>query len=137
MQQTGLVVGVLVAWLMGQAPAGEPAEKAGEPAEKAVVPPARPMPGEGFLGVRFNPNAVDLVEVIGVDPNTAAANAGVLPGDKILRLGELRAVNPTNMTAYVRGLQPGTEISLVVLRAGRTVRLRAVLGTRPMLNEED
>jgi S1-C subfamily serine protease len=130
MQQTGLVVGVLVAWLMGQAPAGEPAEK-------AVVPPARPMPGEGFLGVRFNPNAVDLVEVIGVDPNTAAANAGVQPGDKILRLGELRTVNPTNMTAYVRGLQPGTEISLVVLRAGRTVRLRAVLGTRPMLNEDD
>lgn len=129
MQQAS--AGLLIcAWLLGQVPSGSPTER-------LVVPPARPMLGEGFLGVRFNPNAVDLVEVIGVDPNTAAANAGVMAGDKILRLGQLRSVNPTNMTAYVRGLQPGTEISIVVLRAGQTVRLRAILGTRPLLNEDD
>lgn len=102
------------------------------PTPKAdVIPPPLKTPGEGFLGIAFMPDELGGVVVTLVQGGSAAKAGGVLEGDLILKLGDLDAVTPEVMQAYVRNLQPGTDLRLDVLRDGRRATLRIRLTERP------
>ena len=74
-------------------------------------------------------------EVIYVEPNSAAAAAGVLAGDVVTQLDGEAVRNATALTARLALFQPGEEIEIMVMRAGEPRRLTARLGEFPPRQE--
>ncbi len=90
------------------------------------------VPGGGLLAERLGGPSIDEAEwsVGSVVDGSAAAEAGLRAGDDLLSIdGE-----PVTTFAAVGPLvapNPGDDVELVVLRAGREVTLDATLGTNP------
>jgi S1-C subfamily serine protease len=98
----------------------------------------------GFLGIRMEelpgPQAKALkiddgaVVVRGVEPNTAAAKAGIKPGDVIVRVNQetLERFKPyRHLRQIVADLDPGTEITIDLIRGEERMQVTLVLGKRP------
>ena len=66
-----------------------------------------------------------------VEPGTAAARAGLRPGDQVLQVGTLKPRNFTEMARYVSSFRPGTELKLEVRRGSETKTFTIRLGVRP------
>lgn len=98
----------------------------------------------GFLGiapqavVEFPDQADELgwseaygIIVIQVVPDSAAAEAGLLPGDIILRIDEDRQADREKFMESLARMSPGTTIALEIWRDGRTITRHATLRERP------
>ena len=98
----------------------------------------------GFLGispqavVEFPDQADQLgwseaygIIVIQVVPDSAAAEAGLLPGDIILRIDEDRQADREKFMESLARMSPGTTIKLEIWRDGRTITRQATLRERP------
>ncbi|GIW51948.1 MAG: aminopeptidase [Gemmatimonadales bacterium] len=70
------------------------------------------------------------VRLSGVRSGSPAEQAGLRPGDILVGLGDYRIANLYDMTNALRAYQPGDTVSLKVLRDGKPVELKAVLGRR-------
>ena len=55
-----------------------------------------------------------------IDSDSAAAVANLKPGDVVQKVQQQAVSKPRNIDAVLRGLDPGTEITLSVLRQGKT-----------------
>ncbi|MFM2095055.1 MAG: putative periplasmic serine endoprotease DegP-like precursor [Planctomycetota bacterium] len=55
-----------------------------------------------------------------IDSDSAAAAANLKPGDIVQKVQQQSVVKPRDIDAVLRGLDPGTEITLSVLRQGKT-----------------
>ncbi|HEX6132534.1 MAG TPA: M20/M25/M40 family metallo-hydrolase [Longimicrobiales bacterium] len=66
----------------------------------------------------------------GVTAGSPGETAGMKKGDILIRLGEHEIADLQGFTDALRAHRPGDAIEVVVLREGREVRLRAVLGRR-------
>lgn len=104
------------------------------------TPPARP----GFLGVRIAPldaenraafgiaeavtEGVIIVEAL---PDTAAAKAGLQPGDVLVQLAGAPVRTTDELIAVVRARAPGDEIAYLVRRGEGRIDGRLKLGTPP------
>jgi hypothetical protein len=66
----------------------------------------------------------------GVTAGSPGDAAGVRKGDILIRLGEHEIEDLQGFTDALRAHEPGDQVTLVVLRDGREVRLQAVLGRR-------
>lgn len=96
----------------------------------------------GFLGVGLGPVDDDMATALGlpkkrgeivqsIQDGSAAAKAGLKPGDIIVRING-KDVTPEQGVSYVVGnLEPGARVPIEVLREGQRVSLTAVLGKRP------
>jgi Do/DeqQ family serine protease len=95
----------------------------------------------GVLGVVVQPVTQDLAESLGlketrgvivssVQPGSAAAGAGLKQGDVITKLNGAEVNDSNAFRNRVAGTQPGTAVTLAVLRDGREQELRATLGER-------
>ena len=95
----------------------------------------------GVLGVVVQPVTQDLAESLGlkdtrgvivssVQPGSAAAGAGLKQGDVITKLNGAEVNDSNAFRNRVAGTQPGTAVTLTVLRDGREQELRATLGER-------
>ncbi|MBQ9455926.1 MAG: membrane protein insertase YidC [Thermoguttaceae bacterium] len=71
-----------------------------------------------------------LVQVVGA--GTPAKAAGILPGDRILKVNGQEVANAVVLTETVRKFRPGTKISLDVNRAGQEIKLEATLIREPV-----
>jgi serine protease Do len=69
--------------------------------------------------------------VASVDANTPAAQAGLQPGDVIQTVGEKPVGNPRDLATEIAAAQPGSDISLGIVRDGETKTMKATLGTQP------
>ncbi|HEY2027412.1 MAG TPA: PDZ domain-containing protein [Gemmatimonadaceae bacterium] len=82
------------------------------------------------LGLSTGPDAANGVRVIEVAPGGAAATAGVLPNDVLLKVGDID-VRDAEFGAKFRqayaGKASGTALPIVVQRGGSTLTLRGVL----------
>jgi hypothetical protein len=81
----------------------------------------------GFLGVGCDPQ-VDRCFVTHVQPESAAARAGLLAGDFILRYDGKPLAGFESLRDLIKNNQPGDRVPLVILRDGETLEKMAVLG---------
>jgi S1-C subfamily serine protease len=68
-------------------------------------------------------------EVVEVEPGSAAADAGIQPGDVIIAVGERPVTTSTELTAAIRSQAPGEEVTLTVRRGDRTATVEVTLGS--------
>ncbi|MEH6493640.1 S1C family serine protease [Halopseudomonas sp.] len=96
----------------------------------------------GWLGVEVQPMTPELAESFGLDisqgivvaslyRNGPAWNAGLLPGDVILRIDNQPATSGRQAMNQVARAKPGDRIKLNVLRNGEEISFSAEVGVRP------
>jgi S1-C subfamily serine protease len=66
-----------------------------------------------------------------VDPGSAGARAGLKPGDVVTEIGGIAVRDSGNLRIRIALLRIGEAAELAVLRAGTTIRIRAVVAARP------
>lgn len=81
----------------------------------------------GLLGVRGTEGSAT-ADVQSVQPNSAAAAAGVLPGDTIRKIDGKTIADFAQLTSEVAKHRAGDEILLEILRGGQTVEIKVKLG---------
>lgn len=96
----------------------------------------------GVLGVTVQPITSDMAASLGlkdmngvivssVQPGGSAEKAGLKQGDVITKLNGVAVTDSNGFRNRVASTQPGTSITLSVLRDGREQELTATLGERP------
>ena len=100
----------------------------------------------GYLGLRIQPLNEDLADSLGlahnhgeivqdVVPGKAAAQAGIQPGDVVLRVNG-REVTPGQSLSYiVANTPPGTRIPVDLIRGGQHLSVTATVAKRPSEDE--
>ncbi len=97
-----------------------PAPPAG-PVIPTPGPPVRPVPDTGRAGAL-------ITEVV---PGSPADQAGLRPGDLILRV-DRQSVGPTqDLKQIISKYRPGEEVNLTIWRLGRTESVRVRLAEHP------
>jgi serine protease DegQ len=92
----------------------------------------------GWLGIsttqagRGQPGAL----VVAVQRGTPAGRAGIAPGDVIVAFDDHRIEQPEDLVGATLDLEPGTRVTLDVVRDGKHQTLQVALGTRPSLQRE-
>jgi S1-C subfamily serine protease len=95
-----------------------------------------------YLGVAPRPLTPEIASQLGIDADqgilifdvpqgSAAANAGVQPGDVLLEIDGKKVESVEDLYAALREKKPGDQITLKVLRDGQEVNLTATLDSRP------
>ena len=108
-----------------------------------VLAPALAQDNKGWLGVETRDVTKAESDQLGWDSprgakvtnapaqGSPAEQAGIRNGDIILAIDRTVIDNSADVDAYLGGKQPGTELRLQVLSAGRERRVTATLATRP------
>jgi putative serine protease PepD len=68
-------------------------------------------------------------EIVSVEPNSAAADAGLQVGDVVTAVGDRPVTTSTELTAAVRSHAPGEKVDLTVRRGGQTQTAQLTLGS--------
>lgn len=100
----------------------------------------------GYLGVRIQQLDEDLAASLGiahnkgefiqaVDPDGAAAKAGIKSGDVVIEVGGKEVTREQTLSYLVANTTPGTRIPIKLFRNGRQVTVNAVVGKRPTEEE--
>ncbi len=89
-----------------------------------------------YLGVRAstaaqgqNTEVGSGAQVVSVEPDSAAADAGLAEGDVITAVGDRPITSSTELTAAVRSQAPGAEVELTVQRGGNDRTVEVTLGS--------
>src|SRR5262245_41118545 len=96
----------------------------------------------GVLGVAVQPITSDMAASLGlkdmngvlvnsVQPGGSAEKAGLKQGDVITKLNGVAVTDSNSFRNHVASTQPGTSITLTVLRNGHEQEFTATLGERP------
>jgi serine protease DegQ len=96
----------------------------------------------GWLGVEqsdLTPEFVDSFKlpvkqgalITGVLQGGPASQAGLKPGDVVLRLGDTPVAGTTQLLAAVAALKPGSTVPVTVQRGAQTLTLPVAVGQRP------
>lgn len=93
----------------------------------------------GFIGVTIQPLDEQIAGAIGlkdakgalvasVQPDSPAANAGIVAGDVILSVNDTVVADPRAVSRAIADLAPGDKADLVLWRAGKEAKLTVVVG---------
>jgi serine protease DegS len=96
----------------------------------------------GWLGVEVQPLTAELAEALKVDAGTGlvisgvyrdgpASQAGLMPGDVILRIENEPAITGRQAMNQVATADPGETVTIEVLREGEAISFEAAVGVRP------
>jgi serine protease Do len=112
-----------------------------EPAAVGVVgagPRAGPQPygpqripteKSGFLGVQLDQDA-NGATIGSVTPDSAAAKAGILAKDTIIRVDNQEINNQETLINTLLGYKAGDTVTIILMRDGKQMEVKAVLGKR-------
>lgn len=84
----------------------------------------------GYLGVRGTDatGSRSGALIVGVEPDSPAANAGVIEGDVVVQIDQTRVGSMVDLAAAVRTRQPGDTVTLKLVRDDREQTVKVVLG---------
>jgi serine protease Do len=96
----------------------------------------------GWLGVSIQAVTREIADSIGVEgakgaliaapePGSPAAAAGLKTGDVITELNGLQIRDDRRLSQNIAALDPGTEVTLTLLRGGKAENMKITLGTQP------
>lgn len=96
----------------------------------------------GWLGVQIQPVSDDIAAALGFDKaegvlitnvtaDTPAAKAGLTRGDVVLSVDGIQVKDPRELTRMIATEAPGSNVTLGLLRAGKSLEATVTLGTRP------
>ena len=100
----------------------------------------------GYLGVRIQALSDDLADSLGiphnhgefvqaVEPGKAAAQAGIQPGDVVLKVGGKDVSPGQSLSFLVANTAPGTRIPIELIRNGQRMIVTATVAKRPSEEE--
>lgn len=75
------------------------------------------------------------VLITGITPNGPADRAGIEENDRILKVGKVKAVSPTQMMDVLANMTPGTQVKVLVLRDENTFETIVTIGEFPEIYE--
>ncbi|PTW51267.1 MULTISPECIES: Do family serine endopeptidase [Rhodovulum] len=95
----------------------------------------------GFLGVQIGQVSEEVAAALGFDSphgtmivdvtaDSPAAKAGLKKGDIVLAVDGQEVTGPRDLTRFIATDAPGTDVSLNVLRAGKSMDVSVTLGNR-------
>ncbi|AKO45568.1 outer membrane-stress sensor serine endopeptidase DegS [[Haemophilus] ducreyi] len=92
----------------------------------------------GYFGVNSTlysnaENSDNGVLITGVAVNGPADEAGIKKNDRILKIGNIRAVSPTQMMDVLANMKPGTQVNVQVLRDNHIFDVDVIIGEFPAL----
>ncbi len=93
----------------------------------ATVANADVVRARGALGVTMT--RTGSARVIRVSPNSPAAQAGLLPGDKIVAIGDENITNFQDVVRIVSSQKPGTKVEIVFERGDLQGDVDVMLGS--------
>jgi putative serine protease PepD len=64
-----------------------------------------------------------------VENNSAGAKAGLKANDVITRINDAQVTDAESLVATVRGMRPGDQVSITVIRDGKVTTIKATLGS--------
>jgi putative serine protease PepD len=67
-------------------------------------------------------------EIVSVEPDSAAGQAGLRQGDVVTAVGDRPVTTSAELTAAVRSFAPGDKVTLTVLRGGDSTSVEVTLG---------
>ena len=100
----------------------------------------------GYLGVQISALSEDMADSLGlaknrgefvqsVEPAKGADNAGIKPGDVIVKVSGVE-VTPDDTLSFIVANQPiGARVPIELIRSGRRMTVTAVIGERPSEDE--
>jgi serine protease Do len=112
-----------------RAPARPTAPARPQPQAQRPQPQPQAPAAKATLGVRTMNRAGGGVQVVEVVPNSAAARAGLVPGDVLLGLGSERLATLLDLRRVLDAKRPGDRVQLSFERDGKVLRADAVLDT--------
>ena len=89
------------------------------------------LPRRGMLGFQLEPLPDGAVRVEMTVPGSAAAEAGLLPGDIIVSIGDEPIENLGALSGVMQNVRTGAPIEITVLRDGKTITAEALPKPRP------
>lgn len=94
-------------------------------------PPPDPL-GRGYLGASFKQDSpTNELEIASVEPNKPAANAGILTGDTVVRVGTAAPTTFKELVAHITAYRPGAVVEVEVVRNGEHKTVQVTLAARP------
>lgn len=100
----------------------------------------------GWLGIEVGnvivsahsglPAAARGATVLDVYPGGPAAQAGLQPGDILLKLGKRPIIDPTDLRTREAEMAPGSKVEISGLRDGQPFHTEVVLAQRPSLQQQ-
>jgi len=87
--------------------------------------------GGGFLGVGLAGTAGDGATIASVADSSAAAKAGLQPGDVVTKIDGTTVTAPQDLEGAIAAAKPGQQVILSVTRDGQSQDVTATLGKRP------
>jgi serine protease Do len=94
--------------------------------------PARDPAQTGFLGITLAPIDGGGIKIESVQPNQAAANAGIQANDVVLLLNGKPVKDVDEFISIVGGHKPKDVITLKIKRGSEEKEIKATLGQRPL-----
>ncbi len=100
----------------------------------------------GFLGVQMQKITDEIADSLGlphnrgelvwkVPPGLPAAQAGIKPGDIVIKVNGIEVTPDHSLSSIVADLAPGTRIPIDILRQGRPMTITAAVAKRPNQQE--
>jgi len=88
-------------------------------------------PGSPWLGVTFRTDTPGRAVVEAVEPGSPAEKAGLVPGDRIVRLDGERPANAIELETMILQREAGREVRLDIERDGRVLEKQVRLAAAP------
>ncbi|RME80299.1 MAG: PDZ domain-containing protein [Planctomycetota bacterium] len=84
-----------------------------------------------FFGIRFTTHPKGGIKIEEVVKGSAAEKSGIQVGDQVIEMNGTKIKDMDDFRKKVMLKRAGEEIHLLVLRNGKTLKIKAVLGVRP------
>jgi predicted metalloprotease with PDZ domain len=82
-----------------------------------------------YLGITFEGDSTTIQKVETKGP---ADLAGVQPGDKVIKLGETKVSNLSELRRFMATVKPGDSLAIDIVRKGTTMGVTVVIGKVPV-----
>lgn len=91
-----------------------------------------------YLGVSLSDDSVALdgaqreaAVIRSINPGTPAANAGIRSGDAVIAINGRPTASADSLIGTIRAIKPGTQITLTIVRDGKSQQITVTLAQRP------